>query len=100
MQTQESVPVELKQGDSVVAGSRRNHFVRPGGVDFGSVLIASFVIVAVAVVCALSSSRFQHWFLIPVSLCGILIGIDAVEWLRGRVDLYDPAGIVGLLGVH
>jgi hypothetical protein len=100
MHTQEPVLVQLTQGDSVVAGSTRSRFVRSSGADFGSVLIASFVIVVAAVVCALSSSRFQHWFLIPVSLCGILIGIDAVEWLRGRVDLYDPAGIVGLLGVH
>src|SRR5271163_3327239 len=99
MQTQQPVLVELKQGDPVVAGSGRNNSARPGGVDFGSILITSFVMVAVSEFCALSSSRFQHWFLIPVSLCGILIGIDAVEWLRGRVDLYDPAGIVGLLGV-
>ena len=62
--------------------------------------IATFVIVAVSGIVALSSSRFQHWFLIPIALCGVLIGIDAVEWLRGRLDLYDPIGMVGLLGVH
>jgi hypothetical protein len=28
------------------------------------------------------------------------MGSDAVDWLRGRVDLFDPAGIVGVLGVH
>jgi len=44
--------------------------------------------------------RIAHWFLIPVLLCGVLIGIDAVDWFRGRLDLFDPAGIIGLLGVH
>jgi hypothetical protein len=87
---QEPLEAEMKRGSSLVEDR----------ADFGSVLIASFSVAVVAAVCALSSSQFQHWFLIPVSVCGVLIGIDAVEWLRGRLDLYDPIGIVGLLGVH
>lgn len=47
-----------------------------------------------------ASPPTAHWFVVPVWLCGVLIGRDAVDWLRGRVDLYDPAGIVGLIGVH
>ena len=41
-----------------------------------------------------------HWFLLPVMLCGILIGTEAMEWLRGRTDLFDVAGLVSLLGFH
>ncbi len=41
-----------------------------------------------------------HWFVIPIVFCGVLIGVDAVDWFRGRVDLFDPAGIVGVLGIH
>ena len=41
-----------------------------------------------------------HWFLGPVLLCGVLIGQDAVEYLRGRLDMFDPVGIIGLFGVH
>jgi hypothetical protein len=41
-----------------------------------------------------------HWFIVPITICGILIGIDAVDWLRGRLDLMDPVGIVGLIGFH
>jgi hypothetical protein len=37
---------------------------------------------------------------IPVAMCGLLMAIDAVPWARGRMDLYDPAGIVGLLSTH
>lgn len=28
------------------------------------------------------------------------MGCDAVDWFRGRVNLFDPVGIIGLLGVH
>jgi hypothetical protein len=44
--------------------------------------------------------QIVHWFVIPALFCGILIGSDAVDWLSGRVGLFDPAGIVGVLGVH
>jgi hypothetical protein len=47
-----------------------------------------------------ASEQMRHWFVIPVWCCGILIGRDAVDWLRGRLDLFDPAAIIGLLGVH
>ncbi|MEG4106149.1 O-antigen polymerase [Microcoleus sp. S13_C5] len=46
------------------------------------------------------SEQFFHWFVIPVTLSGILIGIDAVDWFRGRLNIFDPVGILGLLGFH
>jgi hypothetical protein len=48
----------------------------------------------------LASEQTAHWFLIPVLFCGVLIGCDAVDWFRGRLNLFDPAGIIGMLGVH
>lgn len=47
-----------------------------------------------------SSEHFLHWFTLPVYLSGVLVGTDAVRWLRGRVDVYDPLGILGVLGFH
>lgn len=47
-----------------------------------------------------TSEKFFHWYLIPVTLSGVLIGIDAVEWFRGRLNIFDPVGIIGLLGFH
>jgi hypothetical protein len=44
--------------------------------------------------------RLAHWFLLPVFVGGALIARDAVEWMRGRMDLLDPAGVVGVLGFH
>jgi hypothetical protein len=59
---------------------------------FGCTLLTCGFVVA--------NPQIAHWFILPILLCGILVGSDAVDWLRGRVDLFDPVGIVGVLGVH
>jgi hypothetical protein len=46
------------------------------------------------------SDACHHWFVIPVLLCGTLAGVDALRWLRGQVDLFDPVGILGMIGWH
>ncbi len=63
-------------------------------------LIAAVVSTAVAVAIAACSVECRHWFVLPVVICGTLIGIDAVDWCLGRVGRFDPVGIVGLLGWH
>lgn len=65
-------------------------------------LLISFFVCLLIVACLLqtSSQEFAHWFLIPVTLCGIVIGIDAISWILGKVDLFDPVGFLGLIGFH
>jgi len=65
-----------------------------------SVFLSFFGSVCIALLFSASSSQFSHWFIIPVTLCGIVIGTDAVDWLRGRLNLFDPVGVVGLFGLH
>ncbi|MBV9303130.1 MAG: hypothetical protein JOY53_13550 [Acidobacteriaceae bacterium] len=65
-----------------------------------STLLAMFLCILTSTGVALSSERFQHWFLIPITLCGIIASTDAIEWLRGKLDLYDPVGLVGAFAVH
>jgi hypothetical protein len=67
--------------------------------------MTSFVIatlLSTVTVCAVlvASEPAMHWFVIPVWCCGILIGTDAVDWFRGKLHLFDPAGVVGVMGVH
>jgi len=50
--------------------------------------------------CVLRSDEFHHGFVVPVWLCGMLIGVDAVDWIRGRCDVFDPVGLIGVLGIH
>ena len=41
-----------------------------------------------------------HWFVIPISLCGLLMLPDGVKWVTGRLDSFDPKGIIGLYGFY
>jgi hypothetical protein len=69
--------------------------------DASSLVISSYLCAVIVLLFILTSSEdFFHWFIIPVTLSGILIGVDAVDWLRGRMDLMDPVGWVGLFGLH
>ncbi|MEU4792269.1 hypothetical protein AB0F95_21425 [Micromonospora tulbaghiae] len=45
-------------------------------------------------------NRLWHWYLIPVTLCGILIAPDVVACAAKRLDLFDPQALVGLFGFH
>jgi len=42
----------------------------------------------------------SHWFVLPALACGVLCAADGVEWFRGRMDVYDPIGLIGLFGFH
>ena len=71
--------------------------VNQGAVSLGISFVGCTLLTAVFLV---RYPQVVHWFVIPTLFCGILIGSDAVDWLRGRIDLFDAAGIVGVLGVH
>ncbi|MEM2057655.1 MAG: hypothetical protein QXO76_05350 [Thermoproteota archaeon] len=67
---------------------------------FSDFLIATYVCVFITVGLAFVSERIIHWFVLPVLLCGILIGVDAVGWVCRRFDIFDPVGVIGLVGFH
>lgn len=68
--------------------------------DVSSTLIAFYLCLALAVAFIAASDQFLHWFIIPIILCGTVIGTDAVNWARGRLDTFDPFGIVGVYGLY
>lgn len=74
----------------------RVRFSRTMPSEFLSLYFALCVVLAFSA----SSYQFNHWFIIPVALCGVVIGIDAFDWIRGRIDLFDPVGIIGIFGLH
>ncbi len=63
----------------------------------GSLLGSLAVCGTIVSVCLFVDYRFHHWFVIPVLVCGTLIGIDAVAWARGKMDLFDPVGVLGVI---
>jgi hypothetical protein len=64
------------------------------------VLCASIVFLFGVAAVVSGSNDLLHWFMIPVLLCGIVIGADAASWITGEVGIFDPIGILGLFGVH
>lgn len=63
-------------------------------------LLVVGVIVATSAVALLMFPQVRHWFILPVSTAGALVGVEAISWLRRRVDLLDPQAMLSLLGVH
>lgn len=81
--------------------SMRSRVLIRGNIDNPeSLILTCFVVVLITGAFSLTSPQFEHWFLLPVAVCGILTGLDAMAWIRGRLDVYDPVGILGLLGFH
>jgi hypothetical protein len=37
-----------------------------------------------------------HWFVIPVFFYGVVVGRDVVDWVCGRLDTFDPLGILAV----
>ena len=65
-----------------------------------SFFISAFACSAVAIALVVLYPGLQHWYVVPVTLGGAIIATDAVDWLRGRFDVFDPVGVLGLFGVH
>ena len=72
----------------------------PGRCNVGNVLVAiSLCSTVTAGLCAFEPS-LRHWFIAPVTACGALVAIDAIPWVRGKRDLFDPVSIISVLGIH
>jgi hypothetical protein len=63
-------------------------------------VVATQMLVAISAIAALLDDRLVHWFLIPVTVCGILVGVDVVDWMRGRLDIFSPRALLALFGLH
>ncbi|MBE1488722.1 O-antigen polymerase [Plantactinospora soyae] len=96
--TTEPVPDGGAPSDTTPA---RIALIGPGlGAEAASWAMSALLVTSASTILALLDPRLRHWFLIPVTVCGVLIGIDAVEWVRRRRDIFDPQAILGLLGMH
>jgi hypothetical protein len=84
----------------VIEWSKRSEHSLSGSRCIASLAISFLFCALTACGFLLVSQQTAHWFLIPLLCCGVLIGSDAIDWFRNRLSLFDPAGIIGLLGVH
>jgi hypothetical protein len=71
--------------------------LEPGHVD---VVIAS----AFSAVLVLWSVFFldggSHWFVVPVVATAWIFALDVSRWMRGRLDMFDPLAVIGLIGIY
>ncbi|WP_326552380.1 hypothetical protein [Micromonospora sp. NBC_01813] len=79
-------------------GGRRT--VAAADQPLSSWLLAVSVVPVASVLLATVEPQLRHWFLIPVTVSGVLIGVDAFEWLSRRRDVFDPRAVLGLFGLH
>ncbi len=66
----------------------------------GSALVSFYLCLPIVLAFIASSDWFLHWFVIPVFLCGVVIGTDFINWFRARLNIFAPTGILGLFGFH
>lgn len=68
------------------------------GID--NYVIALVMTVLLVTAFAAISPDCRHWYLLPLTLCGVLTGADIIAWLRGRFDTFDPRPLVSILLFH
>ena len=73
--------------------SRRRH-------DREDYVVAFVCVCAITLIFTLTSKAVVHWFLIPVTVCGVLAGVDIIRSIRGRLDLFDPKAIIAFLAFY
>lgn len=61
----------------------------------GAVVVVTVVVLLVCLVPAL-----RHWMILPVTVCGVLVAPDVIDWARKRLDVFDPQAVVALMGMH
>jgi hypothetical protein len=60
-------------------------------------LISAAIALVIDLIFAVASEPCQHWCLIPLALCGTLIGADFVAWARGEINVLDPKTVVAAM---
>lgn len=61
-------------------------------------VIATQLVSCISITFVALDPSLLHWFLIPVSLCGVLVGVDAADWMRRRLDTFAPHALLGMFG--
>jgi hypothetical protein len=92
------LPIRAVTAPSLLPGSfASTHSPESQRGDYALASVCVFVIVLSLMV---SNKAVIHWMLFPLIACGILSGVDVVRWLRGRMDLFDPKTVIGVLSFY
>lgn len=64
------------------------------------VIISAVFCILFVMALGISKPRLFHWSIIPLFACGVITGTDTVSWFRSRWDIFDPKGIIGVVGFY
>ena len=68
--------------------------------DLLSYSLSVFITTGILLLFLFNAKELYHPCVIPVYFTGIIIGLDLIDWLRGRMDVFDPVGFLGIFGYH
>lgn len=89
---------------ATVEGVADNTRIWPRRVEVGprpaDYVIAAGLTATIAVAFVVLTPELSTWAVFPIAGCGVLVGVDAVRWARGRVRTFDPVGLIGVVGYH
>src|SRR5579864_4942220 len=68
--------------------------------DSFNIIVSGCVSLLILCVFAAFYDKPLHWCIVPIVACGCLSGIDMTAYLRGKLDAFDPLGVVGLFSYH
>lgn len=67
---------------------------------FSDYVFAGSVCIAVCLLFMFISAEVRHWYLLPIFLCGTIIGSDGIVWFRQKCDSFDLKGLIGIVGFY
>ncbi|MEM7130469.1 MAG: hypothetical protein AAF702_29355 [Chloroflexota bacterium] len=100
-------PIAQSESTSVSGSTTSLPGTRPPGIERSAfangginIFIAFNLCLLMLAAFILTSNAFLQWFVLPIFACGVLVGTDAIDWFRKRLDIYDPVGFLGLYGLY
>lgn len=90
--------IDLRKSSIPSAGPSTQTVSRESTIS--AFLFSTFVCSLMLVLFVLTTPQARHWFIVPVLMCGILIGTDVVLAIRGQIDIFEPVGFVAIIAFH
>lgn len=68
--------------------------------DVSDAFYSFYLTTGILTLAILLSEELMHWYVLPVYVCGVLIGVDMVRAVRAKIGLFEPVALIGFVGYH
>ncbi|MEU8022949.1 hypothetical protein AB0B88_12080 [Micromonospora haikouensis] len=66
----------------------------------GNDALAALLVTSVSFTLMACLPALRHWFMLPTTITGVLIGAEAIRWFRRATDVFEPRACAGLIGLQ